>query len=107
MDTVPVETAEQLRAMAGADGVLPPWHEWFPAQVIAQLLPDEGVRTRLCADMPRLPLRYLEEVAPRLPRWRALPCGYLQLSDDAVPVEPHRPPVDRTMIDWLDQQFGN
>jgi len=27
--------------------------------------------------------------------------------NDAVPVEPHRPPVDRTMIDWLDQQFGN
>jgi hypothetical protein len=99
MDTVPAETAEQLRAMAGADGVLPPWHEWFPPQVIAELLPDEGVRTRLCADMPRLPLRYLEEVAPRLPRWRALPCGYLQLSegydDAAAKAQASRWPVAR------------
>jgi hypothetical protein len=25
--------------------------------------------------------------------------------NDAIPVEPHRPPVDRARVDWLAQQF--
>ena len=53
MDTVPQEMAEQLRAMAGPDGLLPPWHEWFPPEVVAELVPDAEVRARFCADVPR------------------------------------------------------
>ena len=91
MNTVPAQMAQQLRAMTGADGVLPPWHEWFPGEVIAELLPDDGVRVRFCADVPRFPLRYLEEVAPRLHRWQELRCGYLQLSEgyDDTAAEAH------------------
>jgi hypothetical protein len=87
MDTAPTETAEQLRGMAGADGLLPRWQEWFPPEVLAELVPDEQTRAAFSADVPRLPLRYLEEVAPQSTEWRARPCGYVQLSaayDDAA-----------------------
>jgi hypothetical protein len=80
IDTVPAEMADELRGMAGPDGLLPMWHEWFPPEALTELVPDERARAAFCADVPRLPLRYLEEVAPQLTGWRTLPCGYIQLS---------------------------
>lgn len=80
VDTVPAEMAEQLRDRAGPDGLLPRWHEWFPPEALIELVPDEQTRTAFCADVPRVPLRYLEEVAPRSAAWQALPCAYVQLS---------------------------
>lgn len=82
METVPPETADQVRGMAGPDGLLPKWHEWFPPQVLDELVPDEQARAGFCADVPRLPLRYLEKVAPRSTGWQNLRCGYVQLSAD-------------------------
>jgi hypothetical protein len=81
MDTVPVEMAAQVQGLTGPDGRLPPWHEWFPQEVFAQLVPDETARAMFTADVPRLPVRYLREVAPQLDRWRALPCSFVQLSE--------------------------
>jgi hypothetical protein len=86
-ETVPAEMAQGLLATADPDGLLPPWHEWFPSQVLVEVVPNEQDRALLLADMPRLPRRYLEEAAPELERWRSLPCGYVQLSngyDDAA-----------------------
>jgi hypothetical protein len=80
VETVPAETARQLTDMAGTDGLLPRWHEWFPPQVLAELLPDERARAAFCADVPRVPLRYLHETAPGSTAWQGLPCGYVQLS---------------------------
>jgi hypothetical protein len=80
VDTVPAEMADQLRNSAGPDGLLPKWHEWFPPEALTELVPDEQTRTAFCADVPRVPLRYLEEVAPRSAAWQDLPCGYVQLS---------------------------
>jgi pimeloyl-ACP methyl ester carboxylesterase len=80
VDTVPAERRDELRRLAGPDGLLPPWQEWFPAEVIRDLMPDPQVRAALCAEIPRVPSSYLEEVAPALDAWRERPCGYLQLS---------------------------
>jgi hypothetical protein len=80
IDTVSAEMAEQLTGMVGPDGLLPRWHEWFPPAALAEMVPDERARTAFCADVPRVPLRYLEEVAPDSHAWRGLPCGYVQLS---------------------------
>jgi hypothetical protein len=79
VDTVPAELAEQLTGRA-ADGLLPKWHEWFAPEALAELVPDERERSGFCADVPRVPLRYLQEVAPGTNAWRDLPCGYVQLS---------------------------
>jgi hypothetical protein len=80
VDTVPLEMADQLKGMVGPDGLLPRWHEWFPPETLAELVPDERVRAAFCADVPRVPLRYLQEVAPVSNAWEALPRGYVQLS---------------------------
>jgi hypothetical protein len=79
-DTVPAEMAGQLTGMVGPDGLLPRWHEWFPPATLAELVPDERVRAAFCAGVPRVPLRYLQEVAPDTNAWKALPRGYVQLS---------------------------
>jgi hypothetical protein len=80
VDTVPPEMADRLTGMVGPDGLLPRWHEWFPPEALTELLPDERARAEFCADVPRVPLRYLQEVAPGSSAWQALPCGYVQLS---------------------------
>jgi hypothetical protein len=79
-DTVAPEMIGRLRGSAGPDGLLPPWHEWFPADVIAQVLPDPEVRAAVIAEIPRVPLAYLDEVAPPHDGWQDVPCGYVQLS---------------------------
>lgn len=84
-DTAPQPLREQLRGMADG-GVLPPWNEWFPPGAIEELVPDEALRRKFLAEIPRLPLAYFEEPSPvtrRLGRrW-----GYLRFSasyDDAA-----------------------
>jgi hypothetical protein len=80
VDTVPAEMAEQLTGMVGPDGLLPRWHEWFPPAALTELVPDERVRAVFSADVPRVPLRYLQELAPDSNAWQAVPRGYVQLS---------------------------
>lgn len=80
LDTVPAELGDEVRRMAGPDGLLPPWDEWFPAEIVRDLVPDPQVRAELRAEIPRVPLGYLEEIAPALDGWRERPCGYLRLS---------------------------
>lgn len=104
-DTAPAELTEQLRWLAGPDGLLPPWHEWFPAEVIGELLPDARLRAAVTAEIPRVPLSYVEEVAPALDAWEERPAGYVRLSaayDDAA-VEARRRgwPVVRHDADHL------
>lgn len=62
-DVAPVALHEQLQAMAHG-GVLPPWHEWFPASVLDEALPDVTLRRAFVAEIPRVPLAYFEEKAP-------------------------------------------
>ncbi len=85
-DTAPPALGEQLRGLA-REGRLPPWHAWFPPAAVAEVLPEEGLRRRFVAELPRLPVAYFEEPAPVVAGWPPACCGYLRLSaayDDAA-----------------------
>jgi pimeloyl-ACP methyl ester carboxylesterase len=77
--TAPPALGEQLRGLA-SDRQLPPWHQWFPPEVVTQLLPEEDLRRRFIAELPHLPLAYFEERAPVVSGWPTACCGYLRLS---------------------------
>jgi hypothetical protein len=76
-DTAPPSLRGQLLGMA-RNGVLPPWHEWFPPDVIDELVPDPVLRREFFAEIPRLPVAYFEEPAPMTSDLRA--CALLRLS---------------------------
>jgi len=80
-DTAPAELVARLRDLA-TDGVLPPWHEWFPPGTVEDLLPDRSTRAAFIAELPRLPLAYFTEPAPGAAS-HAGPqhAAYLRLSD--------------------------
>jgi SAM-dependent methyltransferase len=77
-DDAPTDFADHLRSIA-RDGVLPPWHEWFPGNALEEILPEKSTRDAFIAELPRLPLAFLDEPAPPA-RWDG-PIGYLLLSD--------------------------
>lgn len=78
-DTAPPALGRRLRELSQG-GVLPPWSEWFPPESIASHVPDDAMRARFLAEIPRLPLEYFEEVAPEAEGWDSIRCGYLRLS---------------------------
>ena len=78
--SAPAARAGQLRGLA-KDGRLPPWHRWFPPEVVQALLPEEQMRARFVAELRELPLAYFDEPAPVVAGWSPPRCGYLQLSD--------------------------
>ncbi|RRS01685.1 alpha/beta fold hydrolase [Glycomyces terrestris] len=78
--SAPAEVGGHLRDTA-VDGVLPKWSDWFPAEAIADLLPDPEQREAFVAALPRLPLAYFEENAPAAPDWPPGPCAYVRLSE--------------------------
>ncbi len=71
---------EFLRPMVDADGLLPPWTQWWDDAGMASLFPDETTRAAVCAEVPRLPIGYFEEQIPAPPGWDTRPCGYLRFS---------------------------
>lgn len=78
-DRVP-EVALQLRQRS-VGGLLPPWNEWFPPGTLEAILPDADTRSRFVAELPRLPLSFIQEPAPVIEGWERVPCGYLRLSE--------------------------
>jgi pimeloyl-ACP methyl ester carboxylesterase len=78
-DTVPADLTMRLKAQA-AEGFLPPWHEWWPPQVMARLLPDDVLRMNFVEKLRRRPLAYFNEKALDVEVPRSMACGYLQLS---------------------------
>lgn len=78
---------DRLRALAGEDGLLPPWSTWFGPDAMALLVPDPTARSAVEGDEPRAPLAFYEARRPavRLPS----AAGYLLLS------EAYRPEADR------------
>jgi hypothetical protein len=69
-----------LRGLAGPDGRLPRWTDWWGEQAAASLLPDQQVRELITGEEPRLPLRYFSEQVPATGGWHDRPCGYLVFS---------------------------
>jgi pimeloyl-ACP methyl ester carboxylesterase len=77
-DTAPPGLEAQLRGLA-TDGVLPPYHEWFPPGALADWVPDPMRRRRLIADIPRMPLAYFDEPAPRAQFAESVACAFVRL----------------------------
>lgn len=69
-----------LRGLTGPDGRLPRWTDWWSAEDVSSLFPDEQSRQVVTAEQPRLPLRYYLENVPAPAGWADRPCGYLTFS---------------------------
>ena len=78
-ETAPPDLSGMLRDRA-RDGYVPPWPEWFPASVLAGLLPDASVRAVFSGEAKAIPSKYLAEPAPAARIAPSIPCAYLQLS---------------------------
>lgn len=77
----PADLLEHLESLADADGVLPPWTEWWEDHDVAVLFPGQATRRVVTAEQPRLPLACLRGSLPSPPRWRDSPAGYLAFGD--------------------------
>ncbi len=70
-----------LRGLAGEDGRLPPWTDWWDEADVAPMFPGAATREVISAEQPRLPLAYYLEQVPAPPGWDAGGCGYLLFSE--------------------------
>lgn len=79
----PHRTPEGMKTLLDeqtVDGILRPWLDWWPAEVVADILPVPGDRAELASDMPQLP-RSFYEIEVDVPHgWSTASCGYIQLS---------------------------
>jgi hypothetical protein len=71
---------EWLVELADADGVLPPWTQWWDTGV-SSLFPNDAVRTEVEREQRRLPFAYFKQAPPVLPDWDLLPAAYLAFGD--------------------------
>jgi len=69
-----------LRGVAGPDGRLPRWTDWWDEADTASLYPDARTRAAITAQEPRLPLDYYLEQVPAPAGWADRGCGYLMFS---------------------------
>jgi hypothetical protein len=69
-----------LASLAGPDGRLPPWTDWWDEDDVAPMFPDEQTRQAVTEEQPRLPLSYYHEHVPAPAGWANRPCGYLMFS---------------------------
>ena len=80
---VPPDLFEMLTSVA-RNGVLPPWSEWFGPEAMSQLVPDEAMRARITAEIPKMPLAYFSDSVPPVNPWPAAKTFYVLLSDGYV-----------------------
>lgn len=80
----------RLHAFALADdkGMLPVWTDWWPAEVLSQMLPDPGQQQALRDDAPRVPFDLLIEPLPQAQE--KVPCAYLAFTYETEWLEAQR-----------------
>ena len=82
---------ELLDSLPVSGGLLPPWHEWWPAETLEQVLPDESLRRLVVSEIPRVPRSFYDQPVPLPEGWWTRPTAYLQLSpaydDDRIRAE--------------------
>jgi len=66
-----------LEALAGDDGLLPPWTAWWDEADVAPLFPDARSRAAVEAGEPRLPLGYFRTTVTAPHGWDRARCAYL------------------------------
>ena len=62
------------------DGTLRPWLDWWPPEVIEQVLPDPADAAALRADMPMVPRSFYDHDVGVPIGWSERACGFVQLS---------------------------
>jgi hypothetical protein len=77
---VPGEFLEVLAGLAGPDGRLPRWTDWWADQDVAPLFPDAATREAVTAELPRLPLAFYREQVPVPTGWDPASGAYLHFS---------------------------
>jgi hypothetical protein len=78
----PPEFLEFLRGLAGPDGRLPQWTQWWDEQDVAPMFAGaERLRAAVTAEQPRLPVDYYTEQVPVPGGWDDHRCGYLMFSE--------------------------
>ncbi len=77
-ETAPESLEARLHSLA-RDGMLPPWHCWWPEKALRALLPAPGLFEAFANGLPPLPLAYFQECAPQIAL--ATPSAYLQLGE--------------------------
>ncbi len=85
-ETAPDSLNARLRSLAH-DGMLPPWHRWWPEAALRALLPAPGMFEAFANALQPLPLAYFEERAP--PDALTTPSAYLQIG-----------PMNAAEADW-------
>jgi hypothetical protein len=68
-----------VRSLA-AGGEAAPWDQWFPPGALASLIGDHALRKSFLRELKPTPLAYLDEPAPELTAFDAIPWAYLRLS---------------------------
>lgn len=77
----PPELVDQLTGQADADGLLPPWTQWWPAEELDRVLPDEETLAAVVAGQPRVPSSYLASRVTTPPGWEAVRGAYLAFGE--------------------------
>jgi hypothetical protein len=75
----PPELLEHLERLADADGLLPPWTQWWDD--LAGVFPDEATHAEVDAEQPRMPLSYFRGRVPVPEGWASSACAYLAFGD--------------------------
>jgi hypothetical protein len=75
----PPRFLELLEGLAGADGLLPPWTQWWDD--VSELFPDDAIRATVEAGQPRLPFSYFTSRIDVPHGWSDRPNAYLAFGD--------------------------
>lgn len=66
-----------LASLAGADGLLPPWTQWWSDEDVAGLFPDAATRAAFEPEQPRLPASYFHAEVRTPAGWESIPAAYV------------------------------
>jgi hypothetical protein len=89
-EALPPEFVAHLDALVRPDGLLPPWPDWWPPELLADLVPDAELRAAIAGECSPTPRDLYDEPVPVPDGWPgSTPCGYLSFTyeDDAVEAE--------------------
>jgi hypothetical protein len=78
-DTTGEAFAAALRATV-QDGVVPPWDQWFPPGMVADMIDDSNARAVFEDELKPTPVAFLDEPAPDLDLPDSVAWSYLRLS---------------------------
>lgn len=103
-ETVPQALESRLERLS-RDGLVPPWHRWWPEGSIRSLFADDASYARFVSELMEIPLAYLREPAPSDELAADFAAAYLQLGPgnaaEASVAEQRTWPVQRLSLHHL------